>query len=100
MSGVSLRLVRKLKVEHLPENGQALEITDTLASESFRGPDYTVQSFSEGVAYLTLHIPRGAHGVCRGPREALDARGEPFLREGLFYIQCFLMVSTSLGITT
>ena len=92
--------MRKLGLEQRPEDAQKLELSDTLLSVPFKGPDYTVQSFSEGVAYLSLNVPRSAKGVRRGPREALDGRGEVFLQKSLFNLQCYVVVTLSLGFTS
>jgi hypothetical protein len=90
--------MRKLHLEHPPTDGHAIEVSDTLLTVPFNGPQYTVQSFSEGVAHLVVTVPRSARGVSQGPREALDSRGVPYLKSGLFHIQCYLVVSMSLGI--
>lgn len=93
-----MKLVRKLYLEHPPADGHAVEVTDTLASVPFHGLEYTVQAFSEGVAHLAMTIPRSARGACGGPREALDSRGRPYTKDGLFMVQCYLLVTMSTGI--
>lgn len=93
-----MKLVRKLHLELPPADGHAIEVTDTVATVPFSGPEYTVQAFSEGVAHLAMTIPRSARGVCRGPRQALDSRGRPYMKDALFHVQCYLLVTMSTGI--
>lgn len=95
---MTLKLVRKLHLGHSPPDNQTVEISDTLATVPFNGPEYTVQSFSEGVAHLAMTIPRIARGVCQGPREAMDSRGQLYMKEGLFHVQCYLLVTMSTGL--
>lgn len=95
ISGLSLKLVRKLHLDHPAPDGTVIKVSDTLASVPFHGPEYTVQAFSEGVAHLVLNIPRSARGVRKGPREAMDGRGEPYWKDGLFSVQCYIVVSLS-----
>ena len=92
-----MKIMRKLHLDHPPTDAHAIEVSDTLLTVPFNGPEYTVQSFSEGVAHLVITVPRSARGLRQGPREALDSRGEPYLKNGLFYVQCYLVVSISMG---
>lgn len=92
--------MRKLRLDRPPTDGHAIEVSDTLLTVPFDGPEYTIQSFSEGVAHLVVTIPRSARGLRQGPREALDSRGIPYMESGLFHVQCYLVVSMSTGFMT
>jgi hypothetical protein len=97
ISGLSVKIMRKLHLDHSPTDGLTIEVSDTLLTVPFHGPQYTVQSFSEGVAHLVVTVPRNARGVRPGPREALDSDGSSYMKSGLFYVQCYLTVSISTG---
>ena len=97
ISSLSVKIMRKLHLDHPPTDAHAIELSDTLLTVPFNGPEYTVQSFSEGVAHLVVTMPRRARGLRQGPREALDSRGVPYMKSGLFRVQCYLVVSMSTG---
>lgn len=97
MTGLKVSLVQQLHLEDLPADSLPLEVVDTLTSVTFEGPEYEVQAFSEGVAHLSVKIPRSAGGVCRGPRELGDEGASLTSKRALFYTQCYLKVSTSTG---
>ncbi|KAF9519674.1 hypothetical protein BS47DRAFT_1387948 [Hydnum rufescens UP504] len=99
ISGVTLNLSRKLHIERPPTDITGIEISDSLLSIPFRGPAYTVQAFSEGVANLVFTIPRNTRGVKAGLRE--NAEGNPnVVKKSLFDIQCNLIVRLGTGFTT
>lgn len=76
-----------------------MEISDSLLTIPFRGPDYTVQAFSEGVANLVFTVPRNTRGVRSGLRE--NAEGDPrVVKESLFDIQCILIVRLGMGFSS
>ncbi|KAH8987440.1 hypothetical protein EDB92DRAFT_1126537 [Lactarius akahatsu] len=49
-----------------------LQISDTLASIAFRGPDYTANPGTEGIAQLVFDVPRSARTVSAHPRHGGD----------------------------
>ncbi|KAK7043841.1 hypothetical protein VNI00_008006 [Paramarasmius palmivorus] len=59
-----------------------LELSDTLTSIPFKGPEYVIHPGVEGVASLVFDVPRHARGVGKG---------------GLFEIKCVLGVKMGMG---
>ena len=49
-----------------------LQISDTLASIAFRGPEYTSNPGTEGIAQLIFDVPRTARTVSAHPRHGGD----------------------------
>ncbi|KZW03645.1 hypothetical protein EXIGLDRAFT_758985 [Exidia glandulosa HHB12029] len=99
-SGLQLTLLRRL---HLAggASGKAapFELSDTLLSVPFKGPEYTVVPGGEGIANLVFDIPRIARGVRGGPRESLEGdQGVNKLTDPLFEVRCFVQVKLNLGI--
>ena len=111
-AGLSLTLIRRL---HLPMaampagKGAAFQLSDTLLTVPFKGPEYQVPPGGEGVANLVFDIPRFARGVRGGQRQS--AEGELSLAEGahndltsgkltdaLFEVRCIVQIKLSLGI--
>lgn len=76
-SGIHITLGRHL---HLPSPAHGsgkkapppLQISDTLASIAFRGPEYTSNPGTEGIAQLVFDVPRTARTVSAHPRHAGD----------------------------
>ncbi|KAH9050367.1 hypothetical protein EDB83DRAFT_2522522 [Lactarius deliciosus] len=76
-TGLHITLGRHL---HLPAPAQGsgkkvpppLQISDTLASIAFRGPDYTADPGTEGIAQLVFDVPRSARTVSAHPRHGGD----------------------------
>ncbi|KAH9063558.1 hypothetical protein EDB87DRAFT_1575346 [Lactarius vividus] len=76
-TGLHITLDRHL---HLPAPAQGsgkkvpppLQISDTLASIAFRGPDYTANPGTEGIAQLVFDVPRSARTVSAHPRHGGD----------------------------
>ncbi|KAH9017290.1 hypothetical protein EDB84DRAFT_1566886 [Lactarius hengduanensis] len=76
-TGLHITLGRHL---HLPAPSQGsgkkvpppLQISDTLASIAFRGPDYTANPGTEGIAQLVFDVPRSARTVSAHPRHGGD----------------------------
>ncbi|EJD49816.1 hypothetical protein AURDEDRAFT_182893 [Auricularia subglabra TFB-10046 SS5] len=79
-SGLTLSLIRKL---HLPATalpggkGATFQLSDTLLTVPFRGPEYTVLPGGEGVANLVFDIPRWARGVRGGLRQSVEGEVLP-----------------------
>lgn len=77
----------------LPSGTSPLQITDTLATVSFRGPEYIVPPSVEGVASLVFDVPPGARSVKGGQRIGDGENEEP--KDALFEVRC--VVSIKLG---
>ena len=62
----------------MPTNGAGrslpppLQISDTLANITFRGPEYTAHPGTEGIAQLVFDVPRSARTVSAYPRHGGD----------------------------
>ncbi len=54
----------------------SLQISDTLASISFRGPEYIAHPGTEGIAQLAFDVPRTARTVSAYPRHGGDVDGD------------------------
>ena len=106
-TGIHITLSRHL---HLPSlahgsgnhNKKApspLQISDTLASIAFRGPDYTSNPGTEGIAQLIFDVPRTARTVSAHPRHGGDVDedgGESNNRKpSLFEVRGVVTVSIS-----
>jgi hypothetical protein len=53
-----------------------LQISDTLASVTFRGPEYIAHPGTEGIANLVFDVPRAARTVSAYPRHGGDGDDE------------------------
>ncbi|KAH7106604.1 hypothetical protein BKA62DRAFT_687630 [Auriculariales sp. MPI-PUGE-AT-0066] len=111
-SGLSLSLVRRL---HLPAaampagKGAPFQLSDTLITVPFKGPEYQISPGGEGVANLVFEIPRAARGVRGGQRQSAEgqlsaAEGASWdltsgrLTDALFEVRCIVEIKLSLGI--
>ncbi|KAF8340435.1 uncharacterized protein EI90DRAFT_3035536 [Cantharellus anzutake] len=94
ISGVSLALIRKLALAHPTEGKKSIELSDKLLEVPYKGPDYTVQAFSEGVANLVFSVPRAALGSQLGGVHHQEGSGN---QESLFRISCSLLVKVAMG---
>ncbi|KAI9452519.1 hypothetical protein F5148DRAFT_1289563 [Russula earlei] len=80
-SGLHVTLSRLL---HLPAPANnvgrklspPLQISDTLASVTFRGPEYVAYPGTEGIAHLVFDVPHHARTVSAYPRHGGDVDGE------------------------
>ena len=77
-----------------------VQISDTLTTVPFRGPEYIIPPGAEGVANLVFDVPKDVRGVQGG---ALDGAGEedggqPRRTESLFEIRCQVQVKLGMGI--
>ena len=78
-AGIDITLGRHLHLP-LPAHGSGnhkkapspLQISDTLASFAFRGPEYTANPGTEGIVQLIFDVPRTAHTVSAHPRHGGD----------------------------
>ena len=70
------RHLRRLRRPHGSSSNKKapspLQILDTLASIAFRGPEYTSNPGTEGIAQLIFDVPRTARIVSAHPRHGGD----------------------------
>ena len=78
----------------------AVQISDTLTTVSFRGPEYIIPPGAEGVASLVFDVPKHARGVQGGvlDGECEEDGGKPRQTESLFEIRCKVEVKLGMGI--
>ena len=89
-------MIRDLHLPQIPVSEKPpLRITDTLASVSFRGPEYIIHPGVEGVANLVFDVPKGARGVKGAPRQG-DEEGAR-VTPALFEVKCIVSVRLSMG---
>ncbi|PPQ83980.1 hypothetical protein CVT25_000526 [Psilocybe cyanescens] len=100
-SGLTLTLTRTL---YLPASATGprqapVQISDTLTTVPFRGPEYTIPPGAEGVANLVFDIPKYARGVRGGTLDGEEAEGGigPRHTESLFEIKCKVEVKLAMG---
>jgi hypothetical protein len=78
-----------------------VQISDTLVTVPFRGPEYIIPPGAEGVANLVFDVPKEARGVRGGmlDGEELEGEGGGNLRisESLFEIRCKVEVKLGMG---
>jgi hypothetical protein len=79
-----------------PSEQPPLQISDTLTTVAFRGPEYIIHPNSEGVANLVFDVPKGARGVKGGTREADE--GDIKSTDPLFEVRCIVAVKITMGI--
>ncbi|PCH42534.1 hypothetical protein WOLCODRAFT_163865 [Wolfiporia cocos MD-104 SS10] len=96
-SGLSLSLRRELHLPNLSSSQkQPLQISDTLTSVSFKGPEYIIQPGVEGVANLVFDLPKNARGVKGGLRQSDEEGG--MQAQPLFEVRCTVEVRLTMGI--
>ncbi|KAA1467199.1 hypothetical protein DENSPDRAFT_926422 [Dentipellis sp. KUC8613] len=96
-TGLSVTLERHLQLCGLPPNQKApLQISDTLTTVKFRGPEYIAYPGVEGVAQLVFDVPRSARTVKAGDREGDDPAVRP--KPPIFEVRCLVKVTMSLPI--
>ncbi|KAI0750053.1 hypothetical protein C8Q80DRAFT_1269833 [Daedaleopsis nitida] len=93
-SGLSVTLTRELFLPNQPTQKQPLQISDTVTSVSFRGPEYTIGPGVEGVANLVVDVPKHARGVKGGRRPGDGTQ----TTEHLFEVRCILGVKLAMGV--
>jgi hypothetical protein len=84
-------------------NTPILEVSDTLTTVSFKGPEYIIASGAEGVASLVFDVPKDARGVRGGALEGGEGdegtggKEGRRLTESLFEIGCAVGVKIGMG---
>jgi len=76
-----------------------VQISDTLTTVPFRGPEYIIPPGAEGVANLVFDVPKHARGVRGGTLDGEEAEGGvgPRHTESLFEIKCKVEVKLTMG---
>ncbi|KAJ3786288.1 hypothetical protein GGU10DRAFT_352318 [Lentinula aff. detonsa] len=102
-TGLSISLNRSLHLPNLPADERPLQISDTVTTIPFRGPEYIIPPGVEGVASLVFDVPKRTKGVRGGlllgdESEALgkNAKG-PRTTQGLFEVNCVIDVKMIMG---
>ncbi|KAI9001466.1 hypothetical protein BD414DRAFT_533215 [Trametes punicea] len=94
-SGLSVTLTRELYLPNIPPTQkQPLQLSDTVTSVSFRGPEYIISPGAEGVANLVIDVPKTARGMKGGRRIGDEGK----TTECLFEVRCIVSVKLSMGI--
>ncbi|KAF8812138.1 hypothetical protein BYT27DRAFT_7252207 [Phlegmacium glaucopus] len=91
-SSLTLMLTRTLYLpgQQQPQQPATVQISDTLTTVPFRGPEYIIPPGAEGVANPVFDVPKLAWGVQGGTldREREEDGGQPRQTESLFKIRC------------
>ena len=96
-SSLSITLTRHLHLPNAPGPPRApLQITDTLATVHFRGPEYVAHPGTEGVALLVFDVPARARTVKGGERHGGEEDAQS--KEPLFEVRCTLNVRFAMPI--
>ena len=82
-----------------------LEVSDTLRTVSFKGPEYIIAPGGEGVASLVFDVPKDARSVRGGPLEGGEGDEGASEKEGLqgritqslFELRCTVGVKIGMG---
>ncbi|KAJ3548761.1 hypothetical protein NM688_g5252 [Phlebia brevispora] len=97
-SSLAVSLNRELVLPNFPPTQKApLQISDTLASVTFRGPEYIIQPGVEGVAHLVFDVPQTARSVRGGTRQSEEDDSNASVA-ALFEVRCFATVKLAMGI--
>lgn len=94
-TGLSITLSRDLRLAGLgPSEKPPLQLSDTLTSVSFRGPEFVIHPNAEGVANLVFDVPAQARSLRGEPRESIeDERTSNYL----FEVRATIIVCLALG---
>ncbi|KAI0050531.1 hypothetical protein FA95DRAFT_1581211 [Auriscalpium vulgare] len=96
-TGLSIALTRHL---HLPSVSSShkppLQISDTLTSVNFRGPEYVASPGMEGLAQLVFDVPPNARTISAGVRHGDEDAVQP--KEALFGVRCMVGIKMSMPI--
>jgi hypothetical protein len=88
------------RILHLPGVSRSqtppLQISDTLTTVAFRGPEYIIPPGVEGVARLVFDVPNYARGVKGGTRDGDEE--EARTTEALFEVRCIVGLKMLMGI--
>lgn len=96
-TGLAITLSRALHLPRIPVSEKSpLQITDTLTSVSFRGPEYIVPPGAEGVASLVFDVPKDAKTVRGGTFDGDET--EARTTEAIFEVRCVVGIKMSMGL--
>jgi hypothetical protein len=94
---LAVTLTRILHLPGFPRPHEApLQISDTLTTVPFCGPEYIIPPGVEGVASLVFDVPKFARGVKGGSRDGDEA--ERRTTEALFEVRCIVGIKMLMGI--
>ncbi|KDR78551.1 hypothetical protein GALMADRAFT_117961 [Galerina marginata CBS 339.88] len=101
-SGLTLTLTRTLYLagatigHHRPA---PVQISDTLTTVPFRGPEYIIPPGAEGIANLVFDVPKHTRGARGGILDGEEGEGGsgPRHSESLFEIKCKVEVKLTMG---
>ena len=96
---MTLTLTRTLYLPGQQRQSTTVQISDTLTTVPFRGPEYIIPPGAEGVANLVFDVPKHARGVQGGvlDGESEEDGGQPRQTESLFEIRCKVEVKLGMG---
>ncbi|KAJ7057948.1 hypothetical protein C8F01DRAFT_1148942 [Mycena amicta] len=95
-TGLVVMLTRSLVISGVPSSEKTpLQISDTLVTVPFRGPEYIIPPGAEGVASLVFDVPKHARGVKGGLLQGADSAVKP--THAIFEVQCVLGVKITMG---
>ncbi|KAF8896634.1 hypothetical protein BD779DRAFT_1496977 [Infundibulicybe gibba] len=96
-TGLTVTLTRTLVLPGISrQNNSPLQISDTLTTVPFRGPEYIIPPGAEGVASLVFDVPGQARGVKGGLRDGDES--EARTTDPLFEIRCAVQVKMTMGL--
>jgi hypothetical protein len=75
-----------------------LQISDTLVTVPFRGPEYIIPPGAEGVASLVFDVPQHACGVRGGLLQGDQSASKP--THSIFEVRCVVGITMNMGFGT
>ncbi|KAJ7146779.1 hypothetical protein C8R44DRAFT_18707 [Mycena epipterygia] len=95
-SGLVITLTRSLVLSGIPATEKSpLQISDTLVTVPFRGPEYIIPSGAEGVASLVFDVPKHARGVKGGLLKGDES--SPKHTPAIFEVRCVVGIKMTMG---
>ncbi|TFK73318.1 hypothetical protein BDN72DRAFT_956714 [Pluteus cervinus] len=93
-TGLTVSLIRQLQLPGALAGDKPVQLSDTLTTVPFRGPEYIIAPGMEGVASLVFDIPREARSLKGGTLKGDENK----LTESLFEIRCYVSVKINMGL--
>ncbi|KAF9790357.1 hypothetical protein BJ322DRAFT_382751 [Thelephora terrestris] len=95
-TSLNLSLSRHLHFPNVPPSQKApFQISDTLITVPFRGPDYVIHPGTEGVASLVFDAPKNSRGVKGSQRPGNEDSTKQL--PPLFEVKCNITIMMSMG---